>query len=166
MGRFLGTSNNLPGQITRWGGGSLDPCLGVGLRLRVWNADPAWDKKCPKKATLFRTSPSLLGPCLGNMINTLIFLETGKHLRSRIAERYSRGWENSRKLCKPSTSSPVCIPVSNSPNPLVFISGYANTEKSFLMLKWLTTVRNQSKWDNAYTQGFILQNYIFFGHGA
>jgi len=27
----------------------------------------------------------------------------------------------------------------------VFISGYANTEKSFLLLKWQTTVRNQSK---------------------
>ena len=29
----------------------------------------------------------------------------------------SRGWENSRQLCKPSTSSRVCITVSNSPNP-------------------------------------------------
>ena len=26
-------------------------------------------------------------------------------------------WENSRQLCKPSTSSRVCITVSNSPNP-------------------------------------------------
>ena len=30
---------------------------------------------------------------------------------------HSRGWENSRQLCKPSTSSRVCITVSNSPNP-------------------------------------------------
>ena len=27
------------------------------------------------------------------------------------------GWENSRQLCKPSTSSRVCITVSNSTNP-------------------------------------------------
>ena len=34
---------------------------------------------------------------------------------------HSRGWENSRQLCKPSTSSRVCITVENSPNPS---SGY------------------------------------------
>ena len=31
--------------------------------------------------------------------------------------KHSRGWENSWQLCKPSTSSRVCITVSNSPNP-------------------------------------------------
>ena len=31
--------------------------------------------------------------------------------------KHSRGWENSRQLCKPSTSSRVCVTVSNSPNP-------------------------------------------------
>ena len=31
--------------------------------------------------------------------------------------KHERGWENSRQLCKPSTSSRVCISVSNSPNP-------------------------------------------------
>ena len=30
--------------------------------------------------------------------------------------KHSRGWENSQQLCKPSTSSRVCITVSNSPN--------------------------------------------------
>ena len=31
--------------------------------------------------------------------------------------KHSRGWKNSRQLCKPSTSSRVCITVSNSTNP-------------------------------------------------
>ena len=44
--------------------------------------------------------------------------------------KYWRGWENSRQLCKPQTNSRVCITVSNSPNPrLLYITGYANTEK-------------------------------------
>ena len=49
--------------------------------------------------------------------------------------KHSRGWENSRQLCKPSTSPRVYITVSNPPNPSRGISGYANTEKSFLLLK-------------------------------
>ena len=31
--------------------------------------------------------------------------------------KHSRRWENSQQLCKPLTSSRVCITVSNSPNP-------------------------------------------------
>ena len=31
--------------------------------------------------------------------------------------KHSRSWENSRKLCKSSTTSLICITVSNSPNP-------------------------------------------------
>ena len=48
--------------------------------------------------------------------------------------KHSRGWENSRQLCKPSTSSRVCITVSIFPTPLVFISSYANTENVFYCL--------------------------------
>ena len=33
------------------------------------------------------------------------------------SSKHSGGWENSQKLCKPSTVSRVCITVSNSPNP-------------------------------------------------
>ena len=44
---------------------------------------------------------------------------------------HKRGWENSRQLCKPERKSRVCITVENSPNPGVFISGYANTGKQF-----------------------------------
>ena len=47
---------------------------------------------------------------------------------------HSRAWENYRQLCKPSTSSRVCTTVSNSPTPLVFISGYANKENVFYCL--------------------------------
>ena len=32
--------------------------------------------------------------------------------------KHSEGWENSRKLCEPSTTSRVCIAMSNSPNLL------------------------------------------------
>ena len=32
--------------------------------------------------------------------------------------KQSRGWVHSRQLCKPSTSSRICITVTNSPNPL------------------------------------------------
>ena len=46
----------------------------------------------------------------------------------------NKDWENSRQLSKPETKSKVCITVENSPTPQVFISGYANTEKSFLLL--------------------------------
>ena len=48
--------------------------------------------------------------------------------------KHSRRWENSRQVYKPSTSSRVCMTVSNSPTPLVFISGYANTENVFYCL--------------------------------
>ena len=58
--------------------------------------------------------------------------------------KHSRRWENSRPLCKPSTSSLVYITVSRIlPTPLVFISCYANTENVFYCLngiqyqKWI-----------------------------
>ena len=46
--------------------------------------------------------------------------------------KHGRGWENSRQLCKPSTSSRVCILSRILPTPLVFISGFANTENVFI----------------------------------
>ena len=50
--------------------------------------------------------------------------------------KHSRGWENSRQLCKPSTSSRVCITVSNSPNPSrVYIRLYKHG-KRFLLLRY------------------------------
>ena len=51
--------------------------------------------------------------------------------------KHSRGWVNwvnSQQLYKPSTSSRVCITVSDSPNPLMFISGYAKTEDDSILL--------------------------------
>ena len=33
------------------------------------------------------------------------------------SSKHSEGWENSRKLCKPMTTSRSCITVSNSSNP-------------------------------------------------
>ena len=49
--------------------------------------------------------------------------------------KHSRRWENSRRLCKPSNSSRVCITVSNFPNPSrVYIRLYKHG-KRFLLLK-------------------------------
>ena len=48
--------------------------------------------------------------------------------------KHSRGWENSRQLCKPSTSSRVCITVSNSPNPSRVYIRLCKHGKRFLLL--------------------------------
>ena len=45
--------------------------------------------------------------------------------------KHSRGWENSRQLCKPSTSSRVYITVSNSPNPSSVYIRAMQTRKTF-----------------------------------
>ena len=47
---------------------------------------------------------------------------------------HSRGWENSRQLCKPSTSSRVCITVSNSLNPSSVYIGLCKHGKR--LLRW------------------------------
>ena len=44
----------------------------------------------------------------------------------RASSLHSGGWENSRKLCKPETTSRVCITISTL---LVLRRGYINTEK-------------------------------------
>ena len=46
------------------------------------------------------------------------------------------GWENSRKLCKPSTTSRVCITVSNSPNPPRVWMRLCKHGKSALLLNY------------------------------
>ena len=47
---------------------------------------------------------------------------------------HSRGWENSRRLCEPSTSSRVCITVSNSRNPSPVYIRLCKQGKRFLLL--------------------------------
>ena len=49
--------------------------------------------------------------------------------------KHSRGWENSRQLCKPSTSARVCINVSNSPNLSRVYIRLCKHGKRFLLLK-------------------------------
>ena len=49
--------------------------------------------------------------------------------------KYSRCWKNSRRLCKPLTSSRVCITVSNSPNPSRVYIRLCKHGKRFLLLK-------------------------------
>ena len=48
--------------------------------------------------------------------------------------KHSRGWENSQQLCKPSTSSRVCITVSISPNPSCVYIRLCKHGKRFLLL--------------------------------
>ena len=50
--------------------------------------------------------------------------------------KHSRRWENSRQLCKLSTSSRVCITVSNSPNPSRVYIRLCKHGKRFLLLNW------------------------------
>ena len=50
--------------------------------------------------------------------------------------KHERGWENSRQLCKPSTSSRVCITVSNSPNPSRVYIRLCKHRNCFLLLKY------------------------------
>ena len=48
--------------------------------------------------------------------------------------KHSRCWENSRRLCKPSTSSRVCITVANSPNSSRVYIRLCKHGKRFLLL--------------------------------
>ena len=50
--------------------------------------------------------------------------------------KHSRGWENSRQLCKPETKSQVCITVSNSPNPSCVYIRLCKHRKHFLLLNY------------------------------
>ena len=57
--------------------------------------------------------------------------------------KHSRRWENSRRLCKPSTSSRVCITVSNSPNPSHVYIRLCKHGKRFLLLNWFRQQKNR-----------------------
>ena len=59
-----------------------------------------------------------------------------------------RGWENSRQLCKPSTSSRVCITVSNSPSSSrVYIRSckHGNVARLLQATLFLTAFEEKSK---------------------
>ena len=58
----------------------------------------------------------------------------------------SIGWENSRQLCKPSTSSRVCLTVSNSPNPSRVYIRLCKHGKRFLLLKKNLRTRALKRW--------------------
>ena len=60
--------------------------------------------------------------------------------------KHSRGWENSRQLCKPETKSRVCITVSNSPNPSrVYIRLCKHRKKVFYCFYKITFPRKKAK---------------------
>ena len=54
--------------------------------------------------------------------------------------KHSRRWENSRQLRKPSTSSRVCITISNSRNSSRVCIRLGKHGKRFLLLKQLPTI--------------------------
>ena len=78
--------------------------------------------------------------------------------------KHSRGWENSRQLCKPSTSSRVCITVSNSPNPLVLILGYGNMENIFYCLI-LILCKRKSRSRDLYKPSRLVRISLLIGAG-
>ena len=60
--------------------------------------------------------------------------------------KHERGWENSRQLCKPSTSSRVCITVLNSPNPSRVYIRLCKHGKRFLLLNYKITKIVRALW--------------------
>ena len=68
----------------------------------------------------------------------LIFYKSNRKLFSCVFiawYKHSKRWENSRRLWKPSTSSRVCITVSNSPNSSRVYIRLCKHGKRFLLLK-------------------------------
>ena len=68
-----------------------------------------------------------------------LFYKSNRKLFSSICitwYKHSRCWENSRQLCKPLTSSWVCITVSNSPKPSRVYIRLCKHGKRFLLLKY------------------------------
>ena len=98
-----------------------------------WKASFLQNKNYASK-TLWLVRISLLIRGVLRFFSGKLFYKSNRKLLSCVCiawHKHSRRWENSRQLYKPETKSRVCIIVSNSPNPLVFISGYANTENVF-----------------------------------
>ena len=48
-----------------------------------WNPDPAWDQKRPKIPTMYKTTPCILGPWLGQMMHTLLFYTIWKCFKDK-----------------------------------------------------------------------------------
>ena len=66
-----------------------------------------------------------------------LFYKSNKKLSSCVCiswYKHSRGWENSRQLCEPLTSSLVCLTFSNSPNPSSDYITLCKHGKRFLLL--------------------------------
>ena len=75
--------------------------------------------------------------------------------------KHSRGWKNSLLLCKPSTSSRVCISVSNSPNPSRVYIRLCKDGKRFLLLKY-DLARPAYILINVWNEGSDLASFVSF----
>ena len=85
-----------------------------------------------------------LFPCFS--FKRKLFYKSNRNLFSCVCiawYKHSRGWENSRQLCKPSTSSRVCINVSNSPNPSRVYIRLCEHGKRFLLLNYYTVLKTK-----------------------
>ena len=88
-----------------------------------------------------------------------LFYKSNKKLFSCVCiawYKHSRGWENSRQLCKPLTSSRVCITVSNSPNPSSMYIRLCRHGKRFLLLKCIAMKQRDQK------STWLLESFLSF----
>ena len=69
-----------------------------------------------------------------------------------------RGWENSRHLCKPSTSSRFCVTVENSPNPWgVYIRLCKHRKKIFYCFYKITLPRKNA---NSLLRSWLKEKFL------
>ena len=71
--------------------------------------------------------------------------------------KHSRGWENSRQLCKPSTSSLVCITVLNSPSPSRLYIRLCKHRKRFLLLNYF-----RKSFKEPFKQQFLTEDSVHY----
>ena len=123
--------------LCSWLHSSLVKCV------RLWWARTSFVYKTLRLIRIFLLTNALNKRVLLFFLRKL-FYKSNRKLFSCVCiswYKHSRGWENSRQLCKPSTSSRVCITVSNSPNPSRVYIKLCKHGKRFLLLKYhFTTV--------------------------
>ena len=101
------------------------------------------DYACKTSCTSFTTGKNF---CLNqyhkkeflSFFSVKLFYKSNRKLFSCVCiawYKHSRGWENSRHLCKPETKSRICITVSNSPNSCRIYIGLCKHWKRSLLLK-------------------------------
>ena len=105
-----------------------------------WKASFLQNKYWSLQSFVFKTSRLVRICLLISTLNKRVLLFSRESYFIKAIEnffpvfKHSRGWVNSRQLCKPSASSRVCITVSNSPNPSSAYIRLCEHGKRFLLL--------------------------------